>query len=171
MEILLLFLNQRKLLGEKYSQKPLTMNDDKKSFVVDNGAFHNVIESIRQGKYSNARKMLELEKDSIGPDYFRTCAFLELSEYNFLDSLDYYHKCFSDLEKQSKYLLDMANVYMELGNYDIARDMCETLSDNASVCTKSIFQLGVLDILQEEYRHALKLLESIAIDKLNSKDI
>ena len=27
MEILLLFLNQRKLLGEKYSQKPLTMND------------------------------------------------------------------------------------------------------------------------------------------------
>ena len=126
--------------------------------------------NLNEGKYALARKLLDDNKDLDQYSILLICGKLELIEYNYNASKDYYNQGFNgNVIMQHNALLYMANVYMQLGDYAIAEKMFETLLNDKKFGVQAIFGLMSLSILKGDYDTAYKLLLSIKTEELSPK--
>lgn len=91
----------------------------------------------------------------------RLYGLLENIENNFESSKRYYNKCMINPEVQNKALLSIAKLYIQTGDNDVARKMFETLHLNKHFRIQSTIGLICLDILEQNYKDAEKLLKGI----------
>ena len=123
--------------------------------------------NIAEGKYYQARKLLDENQDLDRYSILLIRGKLELIEYNYNASSIYYSECFNgNVNMQHNALLYMAKVNMQLGNYDIAEKMLETLLNDYKLSIQAKFDLMSLAILKEDYDAAYKW-----ILKINSKEL
>ena len=138
-----------------------------------NIALRKLLELERKiGNYKMAREyanMLYELKDSQA-NYF--LGKIEHIEYNFLSALDYYSKDLSSkslpVTFQQTNLKFIANIYTQLGEFEIARRIYETFLYNLS-SNIGLLELINLDIIQGDYTHGLNLLKKV--ESKNQSDI
>lgn len=120
---------------------------------------------LREGKYAKVRKLLEENKDNQTIQIKQVYGLLENIENNFQTSKRYYSECMVDSEMQNKSLLSIAKLYIQTGDNEVAKKMFETLQLNKYFRTQSTIGLICLNILEQNYKDAEKLLKSI--DEMN----
>jgi len=90
---------------------------------------------------------------------------IEHIEYNFLSALDYYSKDLSSkslpVTFQQTNLKFIANIYTQLGEFEIARRIYETFLYNSNSKNIGLLELINLDIIQGDYTHGLNLLKKV----------
>lgn len=124
---------------------------------------------IRQGKYKKAREILNTNKNNNSVDLKQICGLLENIENNFGRSKKYYSECMIDPKMQAKSLLAISKLYVQTGDYDVARKMLETLTLNDYFEIQSLIGLICMSILEHDFYKAYKLLEQIDENKLTPK--
>lgn len=135
-----------------------------------NIALRKLIELERKmGDYKTAREyasMLSEYKDTECNYYFGK---LEQTECNLINALEYYSKALATSINPLIVLCLIANVYVQLGEFTIARHMFETMAYSSSNYYKDLgfLELINLDILEGDYNHGLKLCEQV--DYINNK--
>lgn len=120
---------------------------------------------LRLSYYSKCREMLEEVSDLLFDDQlFSIRAQLDLIELNFHTALEEFGNCmnFNTPYNNAYYtsFYGIADLYSEFGFYDIARNMYETVMTNDAHLASSAFRIIKLDLLEGDYRHAKKILES-----------
>lgn len=115
---------------------------------------------IKEGKYKVAREIL---KNAPINNILVTKLYglLENIEYNFEASKDYYGKCMRQESLQYKSLLSIAKIYMQLGDYEIARKMFETLRLTKDYYIRASTGLFSCSILEGDYKSAKKIVDEI----------
>ena len=125
---------------------------------------------LREGKYAKARQLLEENPDLPQYSAFQIYGLLENIENNFDTSAHYYNKCLTDDSVlQNIALLSLGKLNIQLGEYEVAQLMFETLMYEEKYKIQSIFGLISLAILKEDYDSAYKLLLSINVSDLTPK--
>jgi tetratricopeptide (TPR) repeat protein len=124
---------------------------------------------IREGKYSKARQILVENKDISSIALKQIYGLLENIENNFERSKKYYSECMVDPSMQYKSLLAIAKLYMQTGDYEVARKMFETLRLNPKFYIQAIFGLVSLNIFEHNFFEAQKLMNEIDVSKLTPK--
>ena len=115
---------------------------------------------IISGNYKESRKMLENITEQ--EDYFKYYGLLEKLENNYEKSLEYYGKC----EIDERINLEIANLYIQLGLNSDGRKLLQKYS-NFDYIINTIY----LDILEQEYKSAFKLLKQIDYKKLDCNSL
>jgi len=116
---------------------------------------------LKEGKYSKVRKCLKENEDCNDIRFKQIYGILENIENNFEASKQYYNDCMLDLEMQNKSLLAIAKLYIQTGDYDIARKMLETLLLNKKFYIQAVFGIISIDILEGKYEEGYTLLKTI----------
>jgi len=124
---------------------------------------------IREGKYAKARQMLNNYKDLSSAYLKPLYGLLENVENNFEASRRYYSECMVDPSMQYKSLLAIAKLYIQTGDYNVARKMFETLQLNNDFNIQSTIGMICLEIIEENYDNAYKLLKTINANTLTPK--
>lgn len=124
---------------------------------------------LREGKYAKARKLLEDNSENNSFELKKIYGLLENIENNFEISKRYYSECMLDPKMQDKSLLSIAKLYIQTGDNDVARKMLETLQFNEKFNIQSTISLICLNILEQNYKYAYRLLETIDCSKLTPK--
>lgn len=124
---------------------------------------------IREGKYSKARKILVENKDISSIGLKQIYGLLENIENNFEQSRKYYSECMVDPDMQYKSLLAIAKLYIQTGDYEVARKMFETLRLNPKFYIQATFGLASLNIFEHNFFEAQKLMNEINVSKLTPK--
>ena len=120
--------------------------------------------SVIQMNFNNfveARNLLEGNYDILYKKFTDLYATLELIEYNYNKSLEIITDSFSRDNKYPKKLMLLGEVYMQLGEYDIARKVYETLVLKTDYKTQATLRLIYLNILEKNYSYAEKLFLSL----------
>lgn len=116
---------------------------------------------LREGKYVKARCLLE-KNDGLNSVILKPLyGLLESIENNFELSKKYYSECMVIPDMQFQSLLAMAKLYVQTGDYLVARKMYETLQLNVHYKIQATTGLINLEILQGNYKEALELLKTI----------
>ena len=125
---------------------------------------------IKEGKYKVARQMLESApiNNILVTNLY---GLLETIEYNHNTSLKYYGKCMNEPSMQYKSLLAIAKIYIQLGDYSIARTMFETLRLTKEYYMRASVGLFACNILEQDYKSAIKLVEDINFEYLKGNAI
>lgn len=116
---------------------------------------------LKEGKYSKVRKYLKENEDCNDIRFKQIYGILENIENNFEASKQYYNECMLDPEMQNKSLLAIAKLYIQTGDYDIARKMLETLLLDKKFYIQAAFGIINIDILEEKYEDGYTLLKTI----------
>lgn len=124
---------------------------------------------LREGKYAIVRKLLEENKDNPLIELKQMYGLLENIENNFETSKKYYSQCMVDPNMQNKSLLALSKLYIQTGDNEVARKMLETLKLNKDFNIQAIYGLICLNILEQDYEYAYKLLKTIDKGKLTPK--
>lgn len=125
--------------------------------------------NLREGKYAKVRKMLEDNHENNSIKLKQVYGLLENIENNFEASKQYYSQCMVDPDMQNKSLLAIAKLYIQTGDNEVARKMLETLQLNKKFNVQSIISLICLNILEQNYTDAYKLLKTIDQYQLTPK--
>ena len=125
---------------------------------------------IKEGKYRIAREMLKnATKNNILVT--KIYGLLETIEFNFDASRTYYGKCMREESMQYKSLLAIAKIYMQLGDYEIARKMFETLRLTKDYYVQASTGLFSCSILEGDYKFAKKIVDEIDFKYLSGASI
>lgn len=124
---------------------------------------------LREGKYDKARKLLEENIGNQAVQLKQVYGLLENIENNFESSKRYYSECMVEPQMQNKALLSIAKLYIQTGDNEVARKMFETLQLNKYFKIQSTINLICLNILEENYKDAEKLLKGIDEKELTPK--
>lgn len=126
---------------------------------------------LKEGKFARARRLLKEnggeQKIALKPMY----GLLESAENNFEAGKKYYGECMVDPYMQTKALLVLSRLYVQTGDYDIARKMLETLCLNSEFVNDIIFELVYLNIFEKDYQEAVKNLNLIDLNKLSRSSL
>lgn len=126
---------------------------------------------LKEGKFARARMLLQENGGAqsllLKPMY----GLLESAENNFEAGKKYYGECMVDPYMQWKVLLMLAKLYIQTGDYDIARKMLETVCSNAELVNDAIFELIYLNIFEKDYKEAIKKLNVMDPSKLSSSSL
>lgn len=122
---------------------------------------------IKLGNYLLARQMLENSQYFKGKDIIY--GLIENIEYNFEKSREYYAKCISDPNDAQKALLGLAKLYVQMGEYDVAKKIYETLKLIPEMKIQAIYGLSVIYIMMQEYEKSEAILKEIKKEKLTNK--
>lgn len=117
--------------------------------------------NIKEGKYSQAREILELNKDSSSLKLKQTYGLLENVENNFHQSMKYYYECMIDPYTQYRSLLAIARLHIQMGNYEIAKKMLETLKFNSKFYFQAILELVIINIYEHKYHEAQEIMSEL----------
>ena len=120
--------------------------------------------SVIQMNFNNfveARNLLDGNYDILYKKFADLYATLELIEYNYGKSLEIITDSFSYDNKYPKKLMILGDIYMQLGEYDIARKIYETLVLKTDYNTQATLKLIYLNILERNYSYAEKLFLSL----------
>ncbi len=124
---------------------------------------------IKEGKYAKARQMLNDNKDLNSVALKQVYGLLENIENNFKASRRYYSECMIDSSMQYKSLLALAKLHIQTGDNQIARKMFETLQLNINFNILSTLGLICLEIFEENYDDAYRLLQTLNPNSLTPK--
>lgn len=124
---------------------------------------------IREGKYAKARQMLNANKDLNSVALKQVYGLLENIENNFEASRRYYSECMVDPSMQHKSLLAIAKLYIQTGDNQVARKMLETLQLNDNFNVQSTMGLICLEIFEEDYDNAYRLMKTLNPKTLTPK--
>lgn len=125
---------------------------------------------IKNGNYKKARELLGiLPKDNCSYHYNLLYGLLENIENNYERSLDYYSNCLNSSKKQIMALLTISKIYIQMGDYEIARKMLLTIQQDKIINLQATIGLICLDILLKKYNEAYRLLLKIDRRKLTMK--
>lgn len=108
--------------------------------------------------YSKCRELIEEMRELTDTTLME--AHLDNFELNCQSSLEKYMELFNKSQDQKKILFYIADLYVFFGFNDVARSMYETLLLNG-YDIKAKEKIITLDLLENDYIHAIKLLESI----------
>ncbi len=128
-----------------------------------------ILVDFKMGEYYEARKKLKTNLNINPQKTFQYFGQVENIENNFNESLKYYSKCLSIPEAQSKALLSIAKIYIQLGDYDVARKMLETMQLDPPYFVQATFGLINLNILTGDFKQAHELINKINPVNLTSK--
>lgn len=124
---------------------------------------------LKEGKYENARRTL-VENSQINSSYLTyVYGLLENIENNFEQSKKYYGECMQFPEVQYKSLLGLAKIHVQMGDYDIAQKMYETLLLDKNHSIQASFGLIYLYMLKQDFISAQKILYQIDNSILSPK--
>ena len=117
---------------------------------------------INNGMFSNAREYANSLKEN-GEEEKATNLLgqLEANEHNYIEALDYFTRANS--------IIFLANTYVQLGEFYIARKMYETFAKGDNCKNHVIFQIAFLDLIEGDYEHALKVLGNIDVTDIKDK--
>lgn len=119
---------------------------------------------LRLSYYSKCREMLEEVSDLLFDDQlFSIRAQLDLIELNFHTALEEFRSsmdCSSPSNNYYSSFYGIADLYSIFGFNDIARSMYETVMTNDAYYVSTVFRIINLDLLEGDYKHAKKILES-----------
>ena len=124
---------------------------------------------LREGKYAKVRELLEENRDNSSIELKQVYGLLENIENNFEASKKYYSQCMIDPDMQNKSLLAISKLYIQTGDNEVARKMMETLQLNSRFNIQSTIGLVCLNILEQNYVDAYKLLNTIDEKRLTPK--
>lgn len=113
---------------------------------------------LKEGKYAKVRR--SLQKNNI-LEFKKIYGLLEKIEYNFAASMQYYNECLQDPNMQYSSLFSIARLYIQMGDYDIARKILETLQLNSKFYIVATIELIQLNVLEKDFNYAYKLLKSL----------
>jgi len=123
---------------------------------------------MKEGKFDQARSLLN-EYQDIGGGYLKiNYGLLENAENNFERSKAYYSECMEYPEFQNKALLSLAKLYMQTGDYEIARKMFETLQQDSDFFFRATTDLFSLGVLERDFFECERLLNLIDTSKLTA---
>jgi len=119
---------------------------------------------LRLSYYSKCREMLEEVSDLLFDNQlFYIRAQLDLIELNFHTALEEFRSsidCSSPSNNYYSSFYGIADLYSIFGFNDIARNMYETVIANDAYYVSTVFRIINLDLLEGDYKHAKKILES-----------
>lgn len=124
---------------------------------------------IREGKYAKAREILNNNKNISNPVLKQIYGLLENIENNFEQSKKYYSECMITPDMQYKSLLALAKLYIQTGDYDVARKMLQTLRFNPKFYIQSTFGLASLSIFEHDFFQAQQYIKEINESRLTPK--
>lgn len=124
---------------------------------------------LKEGKYNKVRNLLQEQGPNLTIEIKQIYGLLESIENNFESSKKYYSECMQVPSMQNKSLLALAKLYIQMGDYEIARNMLKTLQLNKNFYVQSTFNLVCLNILEHNYKEGKSLLENIDEQKLPPK--
>lgn len=122
---------------------------------------------IKLGNYLLARQMLENSQYFKGKDIIY--GLIENIEYNFEKSREYYAKGISDPDNAKKALLGLAKLYVQMGEYEVAKKIYETLKLIPEMRNQAIYGLSIIYIIVQEYEKSAAILQEIKKEELTSK--
>ena len=117
---------------------------------------------LKEGKYASVRE--RLEKNIVSNFYIY--GLLESIEYNYEASIKHYNNCIINNETSDKVIIDLARVYMQMGDYEVAQDLFNSLLNDDKYYIEIMIDLVCLSILKEDYDAAFKTFSSIDKSKL-----
>ncbi len=121
---------------------------------------------IREGKYAQAREILNNNQDINSPALKKTYGLLENIENNFERSKKYYSECMLTPDMQYKSLLALAKLNVQTGDYDIASSMYQTIQLNPNYHIQATIGLVCLSILKKQFFDAQQYIMNIDEAKL-----
>ena len=116
---------------------------------------------ISCSNYLKARSILEENRDILYPNHAENYGILEMKEYNYNKSKENIIDSFNNPDFQPNKLIYLADLYVELGEYDIARKMYETLLNKSDYYVKATLKLIYLSIIEKNYSYASRLFKNI----------
>ncbi len=121
---------------------------------------HDISLNLKAGNYKKVREHLtNIPENDINSN--KIFAFLEEAEFNYLDSLEYYQKLLKEVNNQYKTYLNMIRINIQLGNFDIAQKMTESLLKKEEYKNEAVLILSYISIIKGEYKVASNLLSNI----------
>ncbi len=142
----------------------LALNDP----TCQQAALYNILKILfKTGNYRDARIILNGYQDNLTADLRYSYGLLESIENNFKASIKYYGDTLMDAYNQNRVLLSLAKLKVQMGDYDIARKMYETLTFNDKFEQQALFGLVCLNILEKDYLEALKNLKKVNYQSLS----
>ncbi len=123
---------------------------------------------MKEGNFDQARSLLN-EYQYIDGGYLKiNYGILENEENNFERSKAYYSECMEYPEFQNTALLSLAKLYMQTGDYEIARKMFETLQQDSDFFFRATTGLFSLAVLERDFFECERLLNLIDTSKLTA---
>lgn len=139
---------------------------------MTNGVYFSTLDVIRghikQSRYDLARNLLEKEDINNNYSLLMTYGLLENSENNYDKSIEYFSECMNDCSIQKQALLSLGKTYVQLGEFDIARKIFETVRLDEHLFLQAMFELIYLNILKGDFYKAKELLDELYLYPLNS---
>lgn len=127
---------------------------------IKNKALINLLYlDLKEGKYAKVRKVLEELGSIDNLELIRIYGLLELIEYNYTASNLYFNQCLKEPNMQFKTLLSLAKNYVQMGDFELANHIYETLLVQPNISHDAIFGLVGIKMLQYDYDGALTILK------------
>lgn len=120
----------------------------------------------RAGRFQKARDYINSLDNSYDFHSYLNIGKLEMEEHNYVTAIEYFSNSLTFTELQNHSLMNIADCYVQLGEFETARRMLETTKNY--VLNGSIFGIINIDIIEGDYNHALKISEEIKF--LNAGD-
>lgn len=146
----------------------MALNDERYRDLALN---HLFTADIKDGNYAEARDLLNKYSHQNNLSNYMLFGMIEEIENNFIRSKEYYNMCMQDPEMQVLSLLKLSKIYVQLGDYDMAHKLLETVSCHEKYLVRAIFDLAVLYVIEGNYEHAYTVLQSHNLSKLNSRSL
>lgn len=122
----------------------------------------------KEGNFKAAREKISEYQDLDDINLLYSLGNLEEIENNFNKSKECFNKCLNYPKMQKKALLALAWSYFQLGDYEIAKKMYETLIYDRDFAIQATMNLAALNIYMKDYYEARSLLETIKKSDLNN---
>ena len=116
---------------------------------------------IENGNYFLARKLLEEKYYYNSVVLNQLYGLLETVENNYYRSKKYYNNCLGFRKRQLSTLLSLAKTHIQLGDYDIAKEILVNLQRKDKYYFRATINLIYLNILVNDYEQAYYLLENL----------
>ncbi len=126
--------------------------------------------SLKEENYAQARDILE-NSDTKDPLLKRAYGLLERVELNFEQSQKYFSECMAYPKYQYSSFFDLAKLHVQMGDYDIAEKMFQTLQLNAKFYFQATLDLIYLYSLQTKFYEAKQSLMTINVSPLDKRQL
>ncbi len=113
---------------------------------------------LKEGKYAHVRSLLQENEHYQSIELNHIYGLLENIENNFETSKKYYGACMVDSSRQPTALLALAKLYIQTGDYNVARKMLETVQLFPDFSAQATIGLICLNILEQNYKEAYQML-------------
>ena len=127
-----------------------------------------ILIEIYSGNLKMARSLLEEYKDELYYEHTTTYAFLERIEFNLNKGLNIMLDSFKEPSTPNKKLAYLSDFYIEIGEYERARKVLETIKLSHNGTNDLIVRLIFLNIIEGDYLSAYKLFQNIDSNNINS---